>query len=643
MIYRCIAHAILVSATLGFAIESISLGQSTTADDQRLITPEILKTEKLSGQGVWAAPLPRNNPRANAKYMVKVWYEEQFLGDGSAYLRRAKEFSNSGRIALRKQVVATLKYISDRSFQQAKADISRLQKNNTIESFRQHWIVNGFSCVTDSKGIDALKGVPGVKKIFIQPLRRRPQNQAPKQSLPIQLPDFEQHEFDPNRYKHPWYVYSLLADRVWKDFGITGKGTLNVIHDFNFIYTDNLKPNVYRNADEIPANGIDDDKNGYVDDCYGYNFITGSALLTTAPEAEANPQLHGTMCAAIICGNGAVNSPFGFGIAPQGQWAGVIAGAEIEPAIEWAIEQNADTYSMSFSRPNLGEVRSHWRKITEHGAFCGLFFISGAGNFAKTARIPVQMRIPEDIPNVVFAAAGVQRDLSRTDFSSQGPVRWNTEHYQDGRVQKPEVCAFNHGLPQQLPDGSVRKVAINGNSFAGPMFCGAISLMLSADPDLLPWELRQIITSTASDVGPKGVDMQTGHGLINCYRAVKEVLRRKSIREGRDPTPFQGRVPGDALNIQAYQKDHEDRMIKLVVPKSSVADKAGLKTGDVVVACDGKPIKSAAQLKVLLRAVKGNDVKLTIRRDKSTLEITVFAGAPSLRRIQDSYAARVFR
>ena len=39
--------------------------------------------------------------------------------------------------------------------------------------------------------------------------------------------------------------------------------------------------------------------------------------------------------------------------------------------------------------------------------------------------------------------AGVQRDLSRTPFSSQGPVEWKLEHYKDGLVDKPEVCAFN--------------------------------------------------------------------------------------------------------------------------------------------------------------------------------------------------------
>jgi subtilisin family serine protease len=36
-----------------------------------------------------------------------------------------------------------------------------------------------------------------------------------------------------------------------------------------------LKPILWKNPGEIPGNGIDDDKNGYVDDIYGWNFLGG--------------------------------------------------------------------------------------------------------------------------------------------------------------------------------------------------------------------------------------------------------------------------------------------------------------------------------------------------------------------------------
>ena len=38
---------------------------------------------------------------------------------------------------------------------------------------------------------------------------------------------------------------------------------------------EDLKSVIWLNEDEIPGNGIDDDKNGYIDDVHGWNFIGG--------------------------------------------------------------------------------------------------------------------------------------------------------------------------------------------------------------------------------------------------------------------------------------------------------------------------------------------------------------------------------
>lgn len=48
---------------------------------------------------------------------------------------------------------------------------------------------------------------------------------------------------------------------------------------------EDLKDNIWINKDEIRGNGIDDDKNGYVDDVYGWNFIGG-------PDGNVNEDTH---------------------------------------------------------------------------------------------------------------------------------------------------------------------------------------------------------------------------------------------------------------------------------------------------------------------------------------------------------------
>jgi len=492
--------------------------------------PELLPTENIAESKTWVSPHIQINQTNKRLVSISVWFDQQFLGDGKAYNRRAKEFSNLGRQELRTKVIATLKALSQKSYQSVKQELRTLEKSGDIKDLQTRWIVNGFTCKASPKAIKELTKIKGISKIF-GPLRRS-QTQAPSKKFNA-ITEINR----PTTYSTdnlPWYIAKLKADQTWKEFGITGKGTLNVIDDFNFVISPSLSRNVYRNPNEIPNNGKDDDNNGLIDDVHGFDFRANSANLLakelTGDIKKDRKALHGTSCANIVCGPATNSGTPQFGIAPMSQWAGVMSGSNIEASVEWAIEQGADTYSMSFSRPGMGENRSHWRKVMEHGSFCGLFFVSGAGNFAQQTKVPVQMRIPEDIPEAVFAAAGVKKDLSRTPFSSKGPVEWMTQHYKDGRVQKPEVCAFNYAVPLLTPEGKVAKTTINGNSFAGPMFCGTISLMLSADPDLLPWELKKIITATATDVATPGVDYETGHGLINCYAAVKEVLRRKKLK-----------------------------------------------------------------------------------------------------------------
>ncbi|MFC6269554.1 S8 family serine peptidase [Frigoriflavimonas asaccharolytica] len=81
-----------------------------------------------------------------------------------------------------------------------------------------------------------------------------------------------------------------------KDFKTTGIYGVNTENAYKFLESKGLKPktvvvgvldsgvevdhpgligNMWKNPNEIPNNGIDDDKNGYIDDIHGWNFIGG--------------------------------------------------------------------------------------------------------------------------------------------------------------------------------------------------------------------------------------------------------------------------------------------------------------------------------------------------------------------------------
>ncbi len=474
-------------------------------------------------------PLPTSStiitPNA-IKNPVVVWFEDQYLPEGNSFLKKTEAFQGQKRGVVRKVVISALKTLSQTSFERNKSQLDLLVKSEQITDIRRHWIINGFSCMASVEGVKALKQLPEVSYVFVkQPLAStNGSNMGPEYLESIPDSRFKTGQVE----TYPWNIEKIRAPEVWNEFKVTGEGTLNVVHDSGFkLDIPPLAETIYTNPREIPGNELDDDGNGYIDDYHGFHFDERSANINE-PFIRRGTNIHGNLCAAIICGTFATNTRQAIGIAPDSRWAPVIAASNIEEAVEWAIEQGADTYSMSFSQPNLGEYRNHWRKVIEHATLSGIVFISGAGNFAagrNAAPIPVQMRNPEDIPHAVLGVAGVGKDGQRPVFSSQGPVEWNTNHYNDGKVNKPDFSTINYQVPCVDPDGSLTNMA-SGNSLAGPHMAGIVSLMFSANPDLLPWEIKEILRNTAKDIGDPGFDYQTGYGFVNAYDAVKAVINQ---------------------------------------------------------------------------------------------------------------------
>lgn len=75
-------------------------------------------------------------------------------------------------------------------------------------------------------------------------------------------------------------AYQFLADK---------KGTtiiVGIIDSGIDINHEDLKDNVWTNTDEIDGNGIDDDKNGFIDDIHGWNFLGGEKGKSTPEQLE---------------------------------------------------------------------------------------------------------------------------------------------------------------------------------------------------------------------------------------------------------------------------------------------------------------------------------------------------------------------
>jgi subtilisin len=312
---------------------------------------------------------------------------------------------------------------------------------------------------------------------------------------------------------------------VWRELGITGDGVTVAVLDVgvNYAHRD-LRGNLWVNRKEIPANGVDDDRNGYVDDVYGYDFAQMRAeMRDTTPALQ-----HGTITSGIVGGDG--NGGIVTGVAPRVRLMPMIGFGVTAAALgyQYALENGADILSMSFSIANLGNVRGLWRMMSDHAVAAGLVLVGGAGNFRTTSPLPVQHQSPKDVPSVI-SVAGVDSLLQLVPFSSGGPAEWASvalygDYPMPKGLVKPDVVAFpGAGYPilAAADSGYIDPNArVRGNSFSGPQGAGVAALIMSAAPTMPAWRVKEVMEQTARDLGPAGKDNDFGAGLLDAFAAV---------------------------------------------------------------------------------------------------------------------------
>ena len=159
-----------------------------------------------------------------------------------------------------------------------------------------------------------------------------------------------------------------------------------------------LRDNVWKNPGVVPANGVDDDGNGYVDDVNGYDFANDDASVYDPDPINGTGDEHGTHVAGTIAAEG--NN--GVGITGVNWQAKVMALKFLGPgggstldaveAIDYAIANGADISNNSWGYVG-GPSRSLQEAITRADN-AGHLFVAAAGNGGRTARATTTIRLP---------------------------------------------------------------------------------------------------------------------------------------------------------------------------------------------------------------------------------------------------------
>ena len=94
--------------------------------------------------------------------------------------------------------------------------------------------------------------------------------------------------------------YPIMSiEEGWAAFPTAGNPdvVVQVVDTGLWVDHEEFQDNLWHNPGEVCGNGQDDDGNGLVDDCYGYNFADG-----TGNDQLFGGHWHGTHCAGTIAG-----------------------------------------------------------------------------------------------------------------------------------------------------------------------------------------------------------------------------------------------------------------------------------------------------------------------------------------------------
>lgn len=381
-----------------------------------------------------------------------------------------------------------------------------LEENVLFEVQFRYWLINSIAGKVNINLIPTIIELPGV--VFVELDGR----------LEIQMNDVNE-------------VHDVT--QVWDETGYTGAGSVVAIIDTGI------------DSDHVGLDDIDD--SNYTNDTKVIAFYDAVNYpeLTNGTEIKAyDDQGHGTHCAGITAGTGAPDFQYK-GVAPKAQLVGVKvldsggsgSFATVMAGMEWTVEKrhvfNIRAASMSLGGPGAIEwTSSEEESVNRMGNEMmreGVALFIAAGNSAFSAQIGT----PGSAEDVITVGA-LDKNTAIAVYSSQGPT-------EEGRV-KPNIAFVGSSVMApdfNTGDGYTSK---SGTSMATPGAAGLAALMYQANPDLSPFDIRNIMQETATyrrcdymfanepcveDNIPKNRQNNVyGHGHVNSVPSVMEAANK---------------------------------------------------------------------------------------------------------------------
>ncbi|MGB2156608.1 MAG: S8 family serine peptidase, partial [Candidatus Poseidoniaceae archaeon] len=241
--------------------------------------------------------------------------------------------------------------------------------------------------------------------------------------------------------------------------------------------------------------------------------------------------------------------------------------------MEWTVEKryefNIRAASMSLGGPGAIEWTSSEEDSVNRYANemvrAGIALFIAAGNSAISAQIGT----PGSAEDAITVGA-LDKDSSIAIYSSQGPT-------EEGRI-KPNIAFVGSDVMSVAHNTGDGYVAFSGTSMATPGAAGVAALMLQANPDLSPFDIRNIMQETATyrqchymasnepcaeDLIPKNRQNNVyGHGEVRALDALLEAAEQDYVFNSNisvmvsTPTTVDNRIHlerGDSLSFEVTE------------------------------------------------------------------------------------------
>jgi len=309
----------------------------------------------------------------------------------------------------------------------------------------------------------------------------------------------------------PANQYGTNAAAQWAA-GSTGSNTVYVgIIDEGYMYThEDIAANAGVNPGEIAGNGVDDDKNGLVDDVYGYDFANNDTQVFDDAGDDHGTHVAGTIGAVGGNGKGVAGMVWNVKLLSAkflGKRGGTTANAikAVDYFTDLKLRSGINLVATNNSWGGGGFSQALFDAI-ERANQAGILFVAAAGNDGSNNDTTTTGYPSKYTNDNIIAVASITNTGGLSSFSNYGATTC-------------DIAAPGSGIWSSVPQSSKGKIvsayaSYNGTSMATPHVTGAVALYASKHPGSSASQIKGAILSSATPTASCAGKMTTG-GRLN--------------------------------------------------------------------------------------------------------------------------------